>query len=188
MMTKHWVALALATVAAGSVLNVANAADQGHGTINFMGSIIDAPCSISPDTADQTVNLGQISNRALMNNGKSTPRAFNIKLEDCDISNLKDKTVTTTFTGTESKAMPGYLAIAGTASGASIAITADDGANIKLGSAATAAKVQDGKNTLRFAAYLQGNPPVKGSGSATTPAVIVPGEFTSVANFTLAYQ
>ncbi|MGO2156964.1 MAG: fimbrial protein, partial [Serratia proteamaculans] len=27
------------------------------GTISFKGSIIDAPCSITPETADQTVNL-----------------------------------------------------------------------------------------------------------------------------------
>jgi type 1 fimbria pilin len=188
MMTKKRVAVLLAIAAVGSAISVANAADQGHGTVNFVGSIIDAPCSISPDTIDQTVNLGQISNRALLKGGKSTPRVFNIKLEDCDVANLTDKTVTTTFTGTESKANPGYLAIAGTASGAAIAITSDDGNNIKLGSASPTVKVQDGKNTLRFAAYLQGNPDVKNPGGATVPAVIVPGEFTSVANFTLAYQ
>lgn len=43
---------------------MANAADQGHGTVTFTGSIIDAPCSIAPESIDQTVNLGQISNVA----------------------------------------------------------------------------------------------------------------------------
>ena len=45
------------TVAAGSAF----AADQGHGTVKFVGSIIDAPCSIHPDSENQTVPLGQIS-------------------------------------------------------------------------------------------------------------------------------
>ncbi|OKB66578.1 fimbria A protein [Serratia marcescens] len=176
-MNMKKIALVMAVGAAMSV-GVVNAADQGHGTVTFVGSIIDAPCSITPDTIDQTVNLGQISNKALVNSGKSNPRSFDIKLENCDVSALKEKTVTTTFTGTESTALPGYLAIKGTASGASIAITADDGKNIKLGDASPATKIQDGNNTLRFAAYLQGN----GASS------VVPGEFTSVANFTLAYQ
>ncbi|WPU21986.1 fimbrial protein [Cedecea neteri] len=157
----------------------ANAADQGHGTITFAGSIIDAPCSITPESIDQTVNLGQISNKALAKGGKSNLRAFDIKLESCDITGLKEKTITTTFTGTGSTALPGYLAIVGTASGASIGITADDGKNINLGEASPVTTIQNGSNTLRFAAYLQGN------GGDTK---VVPGEFTSVANFTLAYQ
>lgn len=47
-------------LAAGLVLgfaSMANAADQGHGTVTFTGSIIDAPCSIAPESIDQTVNL-----------------------------------------------------------------------------------------------------------------------------------
>ncbi|WP_368547362.1 fimbrial protein [Klebsiella pneumoniae] len=159
---------------------IANAAsDQGHGTVTFTGSIIDSPCSITPDTVDQTVNLGEISTKALANGGKSTPRPFDIKLENCDVTSLTDKTVTTTFTGTESTELPGYFAIAGSASGASIAITNDDGSNIKLGNTSSPSIIQDGNNTLRFAAYLQGN---------GAQATVIPGDFTSVANFTLAYQ
>lgn len=178
-MNKNLAGVMLATIVVGGGMAVANAADQGHGTVTFTGSIIDSPCSITPDSIDQTVNLGQISNKALLKGGKSNPRPFDIKLENCDVTGLKDKTVTTTFTGTESTGLPGYLAIVGTASGASIGITSNDGQNIKLGDASSPIKVQDGNNTLRFAAYLQGN---------GASAVVVPGEFTSVANFTLAYQ
>ena len=65
------------------------AADMGHGKVNFKGSIIDAPCSISPDSIDQTVELGQISNMALVDGGKSSPRSFDIALENCDITALE---------------------------------------------------------------------------------------------------
>lgn len=163
------------TVLAGHV----QAGDQGHGKVTFTGEIIDAPCSITPDTIEQTVDLGEISNKALMNGGKSRPRSFDIKLESCDLSGLTDKTVTITFTGSESSAQPGYLALVGTAKGAAIAITNDEGTNIPLGTPSSATQTQQGDNILTYAAYLQGN----GASSS-----VVPGDFTSVANFTLAYQ
>ena len=56
----------IAAMLSGAVMANANAADQGHGKVTFTGSIIDAPCSISPDSIDQTVSLGQISNACLL--------------------------------------------------------------------------------------------------------------------------
>nr|WP_315293293.1 fimbrial protein [Serratia proteamaculans] len=158
------------------------------GTVTFKGSIIDAPCSITPETADQTVDLGQVSNVALTKQGKSTPKNFDIKLDKCDVTTLKN--VTATFSGAASAGNADLLGITGTAKGASIAIT--DGASrvIKLGEATKAQKIQKGNNTLAFAAYLQGDPDVAATtpGGTATPAVIVPGEFSSVVDFTLAYQ
>lgn len=162
------------------VMGAAHAASQGgHGTVTFRGEIIDSACSITPDTIDQTVQMGEISNKVLANGGSSTPRDFNIKLENCDISGLKDKTVTPTFTGTASTANPDLLAIAGTASGASIALTQDNSKPIKLGEPAQPFSIRDGNNTLHFAAYL------KGDGASTA---VVPGDFSAVANFTLEYK
>ena len=162
----------------GSV-SVADAADAGHGKVTFNGAIIDSPCSISPDTVDQTVDLGQVSNVALAANGKngtSVPRPFQIKLENCDISTLK--TVQTTCSGSVSAYDPDSLGISGTASGASIVM--NDGSNnkIKLGVPTTPQTLLNGYNTLVYSAFLQG-----GGASAT----IIPGEFQSIAGFTLAY-
>ncbi|MCR1574222.1 fimbrial protein [Klebsiella aerogenes] len=173
----------IAVVAFGMV-GMANAAptDAGHGTVKFEGSIIDAPCSITPDTVDQTVNLGQISNVALKDGGKSSPKNFYIKLENCDVSTAKN--VTATFTGANSAGNPDLLGITGTARGASIAITDGAGSLIKLGSSTKPQGIQDINNTLAFSAYLQGDMAADG----TTGAEIVPGEFSSIANFTLAYQ
>lgn len=158
------------------VSGAANAANGGQGVVNFKGSIVDAPCSISGDSTEQTVDLGAVSSASLENSGTSTPRTFNINLQDCALST--QKTVTTTFTGTASKANPDNLGIMGKAAGASILITDGAGTPIKLGTASSAQKLSDGNNTLRFTASLQGD----GSSSITA------GDFTSVADFMLSYQ
>ncbi|CAI0733967.1 fimbrial protein [Serratia quinivorans] len=188
-MNKNLIAAVLATLAMGSLVSTANAANQGSGSVTFTGSIIKAPCSIAPDSVDQTVDLGSVANKALEKGGKSAPQNFNIKLQSCDISDLTDKTVTTTFTGTPSKANANNLGLTGTASGASIVLT-QGGTDIKLGEPTIATKVSDGENTLTFAAFLQGESTISGSGASATTAysAIVPGDFKSVANFTLAYQ
>jgi type 1 fimbria pilin len=156
----------------------ANAADQGSGTVTFTGSIIDAPCSINPDSVDQTVALGEISQASLANLGTSIPRNFSIKLENCD---LTDKTkVAITFNGSPDGVNSSLLGITGTAKGAGIAITDGSGAPIKLGVASTYRTLGEGSNTLVYSAYLQGNSATAGS--------VVPGSFSSVADFTLAYQ
>ena len=176
MNTKKLVlALAMASCAA---FGTANAKDQGHGTVTFTGSIIDAPCSITPESSEQTVDLGQVSNMALENGGKSIPQTFSIHLEQCDISGT-DKTVTTTFTGTASAVDSKMLGIEGTAKGASVGISTTTGTLIELGKPSPAYTFLAGPNELRFAAYLQGD------GASAT---IVPGTFQAVANFALTYQ
>jgi type 1 fimbria pilin len=167
----------LAAAMALGTISMANAANQGSGTVTFKGSIIDAPCSIEPGSLDQTVKLGDIASGQLKNGGKSTPQDVLIKLVGCDVETAKD--VTTTFSGTESLAVPGLLAMKGTASGASIAINDLDGKLLPLSTASKAKNVEDGQVTLRFSAHLQGD---------GASAVITPGEFNSVADFTLAYQ
>ncbi|MFJ3458581.1 fimbrial protein [Scandinavium goeteborgense] len=151
--------------------------DQGHGTVHFTGSIIDAPCSIDPSSVDQTIPMGQVSNVALKDGGRSEPVDFNIKLTQCDTTTLKG--VSVTFSGSPSTGNPDLLGITGSASGASIALIDGSGAPIVLGEATSVRPIVDGSNELDFAAFLQGD------GASAT---IVPGSFTSVANFTLSYE
>lgn len=54
-------ALGLSMAAISNVYAVDDVANQGQGKITFTGSIIDAACSISPETSDQEVSLGQIA-------------------------------------------------------------------------------------------------------------------------------
>lgn len=166
----------MAAVLAFGVTSVAQAADEGHGKVTFTGSIIDAPCSIHPDSLDQTKELGAISNIALKNGGKSVPRVFKIQLEQCDIT-TKNK-VRVTFSGNNSAANNQLLGISGTARGASVAIADASNNLIPLDTATAPQTLAAGNNDLAFTAYLQGD------GASAT---IVPGNFTAVANFTLAY-
>ncbi|OKP32416.1 fimbria A protein [Serratia marcescens] len=148
---------------ATSMMTHAAPKDQGHGTVTFKGAIIDAPCSITPETVDQTVSLGQVSNVALKDGGHSTPKNFQIKLENCDLNpgdaqgNGKNNAVSITFTGASSVEDNKLLGITGTAKGAGIAITDGSGSLIELGKASSAQTLGNGNNTLSFAAYLQGS-------------------------------
>ena len=173
---KIVVVLGLGAVMLAGAANAASAKDQGHGTITFKGSIIDAPCSITADTANQTVDLGEVSNVALKNKQTSTPKPFYIQLEQCDVSTLKS--VSTTFTGASDASDADMLGITGSASGAGIVITDGSGTPVKLGTASAAQVLGNGSNKLSFSAYL------KSDGASSVTA----GDFTSTADFTLAYQ
>ncbi|WP_449567267.1 fimbrial protein [Lelliottia nimipressuralis] len=159
-------------------MGAANAADEGGGTINFTGAIIDSPCSITSDSATQEVDLGKIANVALADGGSSTPVPFHIQLKNCDVSVGKNS-VQTTFGGAVDAGNPELLGITGSAKGAGIAITDGSGTLITLGTPSDAQKLMDGENTLAFSAYLQAD---------SESASITPGEFSSVAQFSLSYN
>lgn len=175
-MNKIVLAMSLA-LGMASFAHAAPPVDQGHGSITFTGSIIDAPCSIDPESIDQTVSLGQVSNVALEDKGSSTPQNFEIRLTGCNLEGA-DKSVSAKFTGAAG-ATEGMLGMTGTAKGASIAMTDGSGKLIKLGQATVAQALQNGNNNLQFSAYLQGDGASEG---------ITPGDFKSVTNFTLDYQ
>ncbi|EKT57790.1 fimbrial protein [Providencia rettgeri] len=156
--------------------SAAVAPDQGSGTVTFVGSIIDAPCSISPESSNQTVDLGQVSNALLSKAGSSTPRNFSIDLEKCDTTTKKN--VTITFGGSKDSVNDKLLGITGSAKGAGVVLTDGSGTQITLDAPSAARNLLAGNNKLVFSAYLQGN---------TAEGEVTPGEFTSVANFTLTY-
>ncbi|MFP2240615.1 fimbrial protein [Pseudescherichia vulneris] len=165
-----------ANAAASGTTPPTSAGGHGHGTVHFKGEIIDAPCSIAPESADQTVDLGQISNSALKNKGTSSPVSFDIKLQNCDISTTY-KTVTATWSGTPDQNMQTAWGITGTASGAAIILRDASEKEIELGQETAPTNLTADNTTIAMSAFL------KGDGST-----IVPGEFTGVADFVLSYQ
>ncbi|QHF46026.1 fimbria A protein [Pseudomonas sp. S35] len=173
MKTKIKTALLAVGLLAGSV-SVAQAAD---GTVTFLGSVHSGACSIKPDSVDQTVRLGAIAKHQLQAGGKSEARRVLIELEGCDLSDLTDNTVTTTFTGAPSSVVPGAIGTVGGAGGVGIMMT-HGGGLVELGVPTAPQIIASGDNTLEFGAYVQG--------AATDP--IIPGDFSAVTNFTLAYQ
>ncbi|MCJ2597346.1 fimbrial protein, partial [Escherichia coli] len=85
-----------------SLCAVAHAANQGQGVVNFKGTVIDAPCGIDPDSADQTINFGQISKAHLNADGISVKKDLDIKLVNCDATEIGKlpNSVKVSFTGT----------------------------------------------------------------------------------------
>lgn len=82
--------LSAATVAAMMSTVPAFAADipannAGEGKIVFTGSVIEAPCSIVPESQNIQVKLGQVSNKTLKSEGlTSSPQPIDIKLTGCE--------------------------------------------------------------------------------------------------------
>lgn len=173
MKNKATTALLTFGLLAGSI----SGAQAADGTITFTGSVHNGACSIKPESVDQTIGLGAIAKHQLETGGKSEARTVRIKLEGCDLAGLNDNTVTTTFTGAPSNAVPGALGTVGSAGGVGVMMT-HGGSLIELGKATDAQIITAGDNTLEFGAYVQG----RASGA------IVPGSFSAVTNFTLAYQ
>ncbi|EID1042667.1 fimbrial protein [Salmonella enterica] len=59
--------------------------NAGGGTIEFTGSVIEAPCSIVPESQNIQVKLGQVSNKTLKSDGlTSSPQPIDIKLTGCE--------------------------------------------------------------------------------------------------------
>lgn len=154
-------------------------ADQGHGTIKFVGAIIDAPCSIAPESVDQTIQMGQIANSALESQKEGPLRPFEIHLEACALDTAKSATVT--FNGIADDTDKKHLAINGSAKGAAIAmVNQQDGAEVVLGQPTKAVTLVAADNSLKFGAKLVSN--------LQNGTKAVPGQFTATADFIMSYQ
>lgn len=160
------------------------APDQGRGTVDFFGSIIDAPCSIAPESGDQTVEMGQVANTTLIEYGAGTPQDFNIKLVGCSFATAQSVDVTfqgATVAGNplEEKIDNIYLQLDSiNAKGAGIKLRNKiNGETILIGQPTTFTNLMDGTNELKFSATVE-----------RVAELVEPGEFTSTANFVLAYQ
>lgn len=183
-------AVAMAVVSFGA--NAANTVvpSQGSGQVNFKGTVIDAPCGIETQSANQTIDFGQISKLFLENGGTTQPKDLDIKLVNCDITNFK-KAATT---GGAAKAGTVSLTFAGVPAGGSgdmlqtvgethtaIVVLNPHGSRVKFdGKTPTgASNLVDGDNTLHFTTYVTKD----GSNNS-----VKEGAFSAVANFNLTYQ
>ena len=184
MGTKSLLAAALVTFISSSAF----AADQGTGKIKFKGVIIDAPCSIAPDSVDKEVDLGEITTAVINANKKSNPVAVDINLENCQLDDPGDDTdtpitkVDVTFSSTATDATDTSLMSNTYASGAqNVGVRLLDNAetNITLGSANELALLAGSTTqTLHFKARMEVL-----SGKTATP-----GQVEATANYMLAYK
>ncbi|WP_043825967.1 fimbrial protein [Aeromonas veronii] len=160
------------------------AANQGSGTVEFVGAIIDAPCSIDPESVDQTVEMGQVANTTLVEYGAGTPQNFKIKLVGCAIETAKSVDVTFNGNSYQGQGLDRnmddmYLQLnSATAKGAGIKIrNASNGETVRLGVPTSFTGLMDGSNELKFNATVE-----------RVAEDVEPGEFTAMADFVLAYK
>ena len=161
-------AVAMALVSFG-----VNSANQGQGIVNFKGSVIDAPCGIAPESADQSIDFGQISKSHLNADGISVKKDLNIKLVNCEPNN----TVKVTFTGATVDGVVNELGTAGD-TGTAVVISGQDGKLVSFGAEGAAQSLKEGDNTLHYSAWVK----------KATGGNLKEGDFTAVANFNLTYN
>lgn len=170
------------TVMAGAVAMAlisfgANAAVDG-GVINFKGSVVDTPCGIAPESADQSIDFGQISKAQLEASGISVKKNLDIKLVNCDVTSVEalTKGVSVTFNGTTVAGATTELGTTGK-TGTAIVINGQDGKDVEFGTQGAATKLS-GDQTLRYTTWVK----------KATGGTLAEGDFTSVANFSLSYE
>lgn len=161
-------AVAMALVSFG-----ANAANQGQGVVNFKGTVIDAPCGIAPESADQSIDFGQISKSHLNADGISVKKDLNIKLVNCE----PNKSVAVTFTGATVAGAPTELGTAGD-TGTAVVISGQDGKLVSFGTQGDFQTLKENNNILHYSSWVK----------KATNGAVKEGDFTAVANFNLTYQ
>lgn len=174
----------MAAAVAVTLVSFGAHANQGGGTVTFTGNIVDAPCSINGNDANQVVEMGTISNAAIRN-GSTKVKNFNIRLEGCDLQKYNaDGTPVTggtwsgvkvTFTGATAGTNNQYL---GVADNVGIELT-QGGKPLTIGTPADKVLLQGGDQTLSFGAQVK----------AVDATKAIPLEnFNTVANFAVAYE
>ncbi|TLH32990.1 P fimbria major subunit PapA [Escherichia coli] len=179
-------AVAMAVVSFG--VNAAPTTPQGQGRVTFNGTVVDAPCSISQKSADQSIDFGQLSKSFLQAGGVSKPMNLDIELVNCDITSFKGGggapaakkgTVKLAFSGTR---VSGHNEELDTSGGTGTAIVVQAaGKNVSFdGTEGDANTLKDGDNVLHYTAIVKK--------SSANKAQVTEGAFSAVATFNLSYQ
>ncbi|MFK3913329.1 fimbrial protein [Enterobacter cancerogenus] len=181
---KALLAVSMATIISGSAF----ADEQGSGKIKFKGVVINAPCSIAPDSVDKEVDLGEVTTATINANRKSAPVAVDINLQNCQLDNPGDESATpitkvdVKFTSTATNAADTSLMANTYADGAQnvgVRLLDDAEAKITLGSPKEVV-LQTGSDTqvLHFKAQME----------VPTGATATAGQVEATANYVLQYK
>ncbi|HAT4913349.1 TPA: fimbrial protein [Serratia marcescens] len=157
------------------------AADEEN-NVHFHGALVAEPCVVSPGDEDIRLDFGTVIDKYLYLNTRTLGQAFEIHLEECDLSLVN--TVTVTFRGTESLALPGLLAIDGSseATGIAVGLETQEARPLAINTESDKFLLREGGNVIVLKAYVQGEP------KAITGKAIGHGPFSAVATFSLEYE
>ncbi|WP_320744182.1 type 1 fimbrial major subunit FimA [Enterobacter mori] len=176
--------IALGMMLFSAVASAASTTVQG-GTVHFKGQIVNASCSVSAESSDQTVNLGQYKSSLFTSVGvRSGAIPFNIVLNDCDT--LVAQSASVAFSGAVDANDPTVLSTSnlgggagGAAAGVGIEISDKQGTVLTPDGSTFSAPntLITGTNTLIFNARYK-----------STAAIVTPGEADADATFVMQYQ
>ncbi|MEE4412021.1 MULTISPECIES: fimbrial protein [unclassified Serratia (in: enterobacteria)] len=164
-------ALLLCSVPAGAAENM-----------RLHGALVAEPCVIPPGDETVVLDFDTVIDKYLYMNTRTHGQPFELHLAQCDLS--LGKTVKVTFSGNESAALPGLLALNGAsqASGIAIGMETPQGEPLPINQPGKAQALVSGANILTAHAYVQGEP------DALKHKVIERGPFSAVATFSLEYE
>lgn len=183
-MNKHILAVIAASLIAGTAFTAQAASTTAltvsGGTIHFMGSVADAPCSVSADSEHGIVILDQVTIDSMGAKGEASgqAKAFNISLEDCDVTTYKNATVT--FHGQSSVDQAGVLANtagSGAATGVALQLFGPDGAKLDVEKESSSQTLSNGTNKIPMSVDY-----------VTTDDEPTAGAVESVATFQITYS
>lgn len=171
----------LAAVAAlMALLTVAGGVQAKNNNLHFDGTLVADPCELDPDTTNIRLDFGTVIDKYLYLNTRTHSQPFTLRLIECDTGLGNQAEIT--FRGTESRELPGLLALSGgAATGIAIGMEMQDGTPLPLNEPVPPQTLQDGVTSLTFMGYVQGEP------SAIQGHSIGRGDFTAVATFEIAY-
>ena len=156
---------------------LATAADSDN--VRFHGTLVSKPCRLDAGSEDFEVAFGSVIDRTLYGYGRTTGRPLEITLRDCNTAVAKG--VKVTFSGAESAALPGLLAVGG-GLGVAIGLETPEGQVLRVNEASGLQALSGGDTTIALRAYVQGEP------DAVSGRKIVPGDFSVTATFALEYE
>ncbi|CAI1244613.1 TPA: fimbrial protein [Serratia fonticola] len=150
--------------------------------VRLHGALVAEPCVIAPGDESVKLEFGTVIDKYLYANERTHGQVFAIRLTECDLS--LGKTVKVTFSGTENPSLKGLLAIDGgsQASGIAIGMETPEGQKLPLNKIGPGYRLDEGSNTLRVQAYVQGEP------EAIAKRSIERGPFSAIATFNLEYE
>lgn len=161
----------------------AGAANAADGKVTIKGTVTTAPCSIDSGSLDQAVEMGSISEKALLDGKQSGNKNFTIKLENCQLDGKKS--VNITFKGIAAGADDKNFGVTGTAAGISLGLLSSDNTVVSPNAPVTL-PVSDNTNELTFTTFVQGDK--TDNTDPENPVVpITAGSFSATLDFTMDY-
>ncbi|WP_337263553.1 MULTISPECIES: fimbrial protein [unclassified Serratia (in: enterobacteria)] len=166
----------LLSSASTQAVSLLEAIEGTSGTVHFYGGLLTSPCSLTPDSQDQAIDLGEINARAFQNTGdQSLPVRFSLSFHNCllgaravvDNPNGQrdaeatrlylqgEQAATLLFLGDSDVHNPELLKLHGGVQGIALRLKDDRGRDLPINQQSRPYMLQPGSNTLWFSAQLE---------------------------------